>query len=197
MSLSATNAKSLSDLRRQFGDVGLTVPGRAERTKEQKEAYLARRLILKLAEDGELSFPVSITQSDSPDFVVVEQGRTWLLEITEATTEEDQRAMTLMPSDVSQMLGESGGRGKGGYIGSQPEHEVISDINAALLRKRKKHYANQDCTLLVYVNSNPGVVVHMTTVLDRLTKEMIEHPFKAVYLMNGTKIFKADKVAED
>ncbi|MFN4023337.1 MAG: hypothetical protein ACK4MQ_00775 [Hyphomonas sp.] len=192
MSLNAVNASSLDDLVRQFGGVGLTVPPRPNRTKEEKEAYLARRLFLNLAKEQRLSFPLSITQSDSPDFVVDASDGTWFLEITEATSEADQREMTLAP-DAPQLIGHSGGRGADGYFGAQPETEVIADINAAIDRKKRKAYASNRCSLLVYINSNPGMVVHMSEVLRRLPLEMIEHSFRDVFLISGSEIYEAHR----
>lgn len=187
MSLEVFAAKSMEDLVDQIGEIGLTIPDRGIRTNQDEEAYLFRRLILGMAFHGRLNYPISIRQTDAPDFEVEEAELRWKLEITQATTNEDQAALTKFArSDVTiAMNGHFGGRGSGGYQGDTPEIEVIGDIIDAVHRKKSKDYAKHSCRLLVYVNSNPGFVVHADRLFAMLPDQLPDHPFDTLYVYSN------------
>ncbi len=187
--MNVENATSTDDLLEKWGEYGVEVPPRPKRSKEQKEAWLVRRLFKYLASKNLLKFPLSITHSDAPDFTVTEHGCTWLLEVTEATVPVDQREMSVALTGA-QPIGHSGGRGNGGYGGDAPENEVIADINNAIQRKATKPYASPQCSLLLYVNSNPGVVANQSCVRTRLSTEIISNPFAKVFVIWGEKVWE-------
>ncbi len=189
MSLTVLAAQTLDDLVEQIGEVGLAIPDRGIRTNQEEEAYLFRRLILGMAAENRLRYPISIRQTDAPDFEVEEDGMSWMLEITQATTKEDQAALTrFAKSDMKVALnGHFGGRGSGGYQGDAPEFEVIGDIIDAITRKQNKEYAKRSCRLLIYINSNPGLVVHTGRLFTMLGDQLPVHPFDNLYVYsNGT-----------
>lgn len=188
MNLNVKNAKSQDDLADQIGEVGLEIPERHIRTNEDEEAYLCRRLILGMACDNRIRYPISIRQSDAPDFEIVEDGVSWELEVTQATTVEDQMGLTrFSQSEATVALnGEYGGRGHGGYIGESAEREVVCDIIEAITRKKDKNYAKDSCRLLIYVNSNPGLVVDENRLFELLMTELPENPFSHVYVYSGS-----------
>ncbi|MDP3459662.1 MAG: hypothetical protein Q8S09_10345 [Hyphomonas sp.] len=184
MSLNVVNAASRIDLADQIGEAGLSIPDRGVRTNQDEEAYLCRRFILGMAADERLSYPISIRQSDAPDFEITEGREVWQLEITQATSNDDQVGLTRFAKSAVSVApnGHFGGRGLGGYQGDQPEFEVISDIVDAINRKKAKEYAKESCRLLVYVNSNPGLVVHTDRLFEMLPDRLPQHPFDAVYV---------------
>lgn len=187
MSLNVLAAQTLDDLVQQIGEIGLAIPDRGVRTNQEEEAYLFRRLILGMAVDKRLRYPISVRQIDAPDFEVEEDGERWMLEVTQATTNEDQAALTrFAKSDVKMALnGHFGGRGSGGYHGDTPEFEVVSDIVDAIARKKNKEYAKHSCRLLIYVNSNPGLVVHTDRLFALLADRLPVHPFDTLYVYSN------------
>jgi hypothetical protein len=77
---------------------------RGERKKQYERYYLALYL-LALADHQLLSYPLKVSEGDSPDFMLVwKSGETSGLEITRTTDEELQRAITRaekgQPQDV-------------------------------------------------------------------------------------------------
>jgi hypothetical protein len=162
--LEAVDALCLDDLLRQFGGVGERNgprTGAGKRTTISNEAYLARRLLIWLCEKGLIGFPISLKHTDRPDFIITSAGVQFGLEVTEACDERDGAEMAAAErAEKPQSLGAFGGRGGKGYQGTQPEREVIADIQKALTAKSEKSYAaDRPTDLLIYVNSNPARVV--------------------------------------
>ena len=160
----ADHALDANDLVLQFGTVGEVNGARTgylRRTSASNEAFLGRRLMIWLADRGLIDFPVSVEHSDRPDFVITSAGLQFGLEVTEACDQRDGAELAKFElAQAPQLLGAAGGRGDGGYHGSQAESEVISDIQNALWAKSEKPYVLEMPTdLLIYVNSNPARMI--------------------------------------
>lgn len=114
-------------------------------------ALLGESFVAEHADDG----------GGGPDFILtLASGEPLSLEVTEATTEEDRLAIKKgRRADKPCMVGELGGRGEAGWMGDRPEREVAADINQAIRRKEGRSYEGP-VALLIYVNSNPGSVIH-------------------------------------
>ena len=186
---------SSSTLEVEFGSLGSEVDDRAKRTKAQKEWWVLRRVLLV---ESTWSGPLYIWKTDppAPDFLMQSEGLLWGLEVTEGTTSQDQREMS-HPIAGPELMGSHGGRGCGGYGGSQPESEVAGDIVEAICRKREKSksYLGAGCQrlwLLIYVNSNPGMLVH----IEKLREALASAPpnlgdFEKVTVLCGRYVLRA------
>jgi hypothetical protein len=154
-----------------FGSFGSVVGDRCSRTKAQKEWWVLRRVLSR--DDGWLA-PLEIWKASppAPDFLVDCGSSRWGVEVTEGTAWLDQREMDVV-LDEPTLIGSHGGRGFGGYAGNQPELEVAGDIAAAIEKKRNKadgyiSGGSERLWLLVYVNSNPGLMVHIDELREML-----------------------------
>lgn len=96
--------RNIGDLEEAERLVGLPVGPRGQRTKEKQEWYVLLKLLRQAVPDGVFELPADIRCGDAnavvpePDFVVYREGTdniTALVEITEATSQEDQREFTL------------------------------------------------------------------------------------------------------
>ena len=106
--LEADNARSLM---RQLRRLGRRVGPRVERTKG--ELFCLRRYVATLASNGCWSFPCSIQMGESPDFMIDAGHILYGLELTEATTEALQQALT-RHGDRSTNIDD-------GWMGDEPE----------------------------------------------------------------------------
>jgi hypothetical protein len=155
MQIEANNAASL---RLAFGEYGRGVPERSLRCSQDREAWCLRRYLLTLADSGRLSFPLRVTKFETPDYKV-EGVTNFGVEVTEATTQRDQKEMSKSEKlgRVSG-FGEFGGRGRDGWLGNDAERTLIDDIAASLEKKSSKSWKCQPVRLLIYPNSNASVV---------------------------------------
>src|SRR5262245_55183376 len=103
------------DLPREFGELGLrplkgrTVPG--ARSSEKREWWCLRRYVFSLSAADKIEFPIRIEKSDRPDFRCEFAARSLGIEVTTATTPEDEAAMTKQErADLSALVGFHGGR---------------------------------------------------------------------------------------
>lgn len=156
-------AKDFEDLKTKIGDRGLhngPRTGKNRRTSRSSEAYCIRRWLLHMGKERKLEYPVSLFHLDAPDFVIVENGWSYGVEVTEATVTEDGRDMARSEKSGADVehLGTHGGRGKDGFMGDAPLKMVFQDIQDAIIRKSGKYPANATIDLLIYPNSNPAFV---------------------------------------
>jgi hypothetical protein len=148
-----------------FGELGTNVGPRTgpnRRTKEQKEWWVVRSFLKRAVTQSYFSFPLAIQKGTEPypDFMVEHRKVISWIEITEATTEEDQNEMTKVElSGKAVLLGEFGGRFKSGA--SEPGYAWASDIINAIKRKAGKSIFSieGDRHLLIYPNSNASVLL--------------------------------------
>lgn len=114
------------------------------------------RYLTALARAAILKFPLKVTKWDPPDFLLEQpDGTVTGLEITEAGTEQVQRAMTQLEKSPPGSFMERGEirlpgqelRGRG-WAGNEPEQELTRLILAALADKTEKlnsgHYTQAD-----------------------------------------------------
>jgi hypothetical protein len=148
-----------------FGELGAKVGPRTgphKRTQDEKEWYVLRRFLKEGVHGRRFKLPLVVRKGvpPEPDFVIEGPQRA-LIEITEATSEADQREMTRQEfSDRAILLGELGGRFEGG--GGEPGHLWASDIVEAI--KRKKNKSIFSCQgmrrhLVIYPNSNASALL--------------------------------------
>jgi hypothetical protein len=150
--LTADKANSVSELEIQFGKVGLVNGprnGDDKRSTFSNEAYLARRLIIHLATEGELEFPISVTHQDSPDFIIKHGGEDFYLEVTESSPRKDGCKFSLEEDGKAYPIGDYSEEHS-----LQPWIDLRTQLQEALNRKRSKSYSNNgEVNLLLYPNS--------------------------------------------
>ena len=148
---------SADDLVSYFSDVGAAVgprKGPDKRTQDQKELYNLRQYLPTLAINGLLSFPLSVEKGESPDFLLTDaKAGTWGLEVTEATTKDWQRELTMTEGAESSLVG----LGRDGWAGNSAERETCAAILRAMRRKARKIRAGgyrsvSRYDVLIYVN---------------------------------------------
>lgn len=151
------SAKNASSLTRKLGRKGRRIgPKNSERKRDtvSREAYVIRRYLLWRLEEGNIEFPISVQQSDVPDFLVKEGSSSFGLEFTEAS---DQRSGQLYNDRDWELLSEALGE----PITSRVVDYVIEHINCALERKSKKLYAGNNTDLIIYPNSPARMAVEL------------------------------------
>lgn len=153
------------DLERAFDTLGAKVGPRRgpdRRTKDQKEWYCLRRYLLTLAAHDQLSYPLDISKSERPDFIVDAPHGRHGIEVTEATEKDWQRELT--ESEAGENDDPAGAEliGGDGFVGEQPEHDwcaaVIRAIDSKVKSLNDPNYPVGSCDLLVYVNSRMSIV---------------------------------------
>jgi len=165
MSASITITK-FEDFDLCFGDLGAKVGPRIgpnKRTQDQKEWYVVRRFLKEAISARKFQLPARVERGHppDPDFLVVGNLMRALIEITEATSEADQREMTLQEyTNEPILLGDLGGRFRGG--GGEPGHLWASDVVEAIERKKEKSIfstKNVERHLVIYPNSNASFLI--------------------------------------
>lgn len=161
-------ASSAAELAEKFGPAG----SRVERynSKDEKELWLLRRYLFTLAANQILAFPVRVARSEAPDFLIsLGGGAPAALELTEATHRLDARENSLTRNITGfEFIGQRGGRGHHGFEGDKPQRMWCADVVRAIRRKLRKPYANERLKLLIYANSNPALVVHVSEAVAML-----------------------------
>lgn len=135
-----------------------------EKNKPWKEWWVLHKLVLR-------DVPVAIfpshfvaTHRDAPDFQIkLLDGQILSVDITEATTQEDRRAITLSRENAGiSFFGDpiatgnktlAGGRYQGGATGWAYEIGMADDIRSAIKNKSGMNYG-KNSILLIYPNSN-------------------------------------------
>ncbi len=170
----------------QFWEKHRTVPGRIDGRKHRdKERYCLGLYLLALADHGLLTYPLSVEEGESPDFML-----TWLsaevtgLEVTRATEQWVQRAMKESEKECRKRELAAAVTGKEpepvfiplselGWVGDQAETEWCSLFKAAIEKKLSKLSAFRPASrhdLLVY-DDTPLPAVHRQKVLSAM------HPY--------------------
>lgn len=148
-------AKNASSLTRKLGRSGRRVgPKNSARTRDtvSREAYIIRRYLLWRLEENDIDFPISVHQSDAPDFLIKEGRSSFGLEFTEAS---DEKSGQLYNDIEWRFLSEVLGR----PVSSHVVNCVIEHINSAIERKSKKSYAGKNVDLIIYPNSPARMAV--------------------------------------
>lgn len=103
--LSADNA---ADLLTRLSNIDISVPGRTQgRTTEYTEQYSICRLLSTLANTEYLSYSLSLTKRERPDFLLCCKGKNIGIEITEATLPDYSQYLTHAESNPSEAEKES------------------------------------------------------------------------------------------
>lgn len=169
-----TNGAELSEA---FCSLGANVGPRRginRRTKDQKEWYCLRRYLLTLAAHNLLSYPLDLSKSERPDFIVTDGTRDrYGIEVTEATEQDWQRELTETEAGQGDDPAEAIPIGEDGFAGEQPEHDwcavVIHAISNKITSLSDPNYPVGLCDLLIYVNSRMSVVAHERRAIELLT----------------------------
>jgi hypothetical protein len=83
-----------SDLLDKFSSIDCSVPGRTEERKSShRERYCFKIYLMYLLQNKLLKFPLKIIKEETPDFLILCHNETIALEVSEAATEDSQRAM--------------------------------------------------------------------------------------------------------
>ncbi len=148
------SAEHLLDYFRSVGEMVGPRKGPSKRTHDQKELYNLRQYLPTLAANGHLRFPLTVEKGESPDFLLTDGvSKKWGLEVTEATTQEWQREMTVTEGDETSLQP----LGRDGWAGNSAERETCAAILRAMRRKARKIRAGgyrpaSRYDVLIYVN---------------------------------------------
>ncbi|MCZ0945745.1 MAG: DUF29 domain-containing protein [Gammaproteobacteria bacterium] len=133
--------------------------GSAKRTKEQKEDYVLRRVLVALRRQGELTFPFTVRASkqarEFPDYVFMDASGCWGLEVTEAGSEDHQKTMTKLETNSRK----AGAEAKPVLMAPLDDENGIEEIRYAIKCKTEKlargwYGSVPTCDLAVYDNIN-------------------------------------------
>lgn len=164
--------RSYEDLLDKLAVIDRPVPRRTEgRTQGDRERYCIVSYLLHLAGAGLLEYPFTVAKGEAPDFVLrFTGGRTHGVEVTEASTEEHQRATTQLESSPPGTLLERNELRRPGeglrakpWAGDEPELEWSRIVLDAIERKVDGYdYGDHDeLELLVYDQTGVGVMVKL------------------------------------
>ncbi|PHQ66886.1 MAG: hypothetical protein COB92_06595 [Robiginitomaculum sp.] len=156
-------ATSLEHALSQLGDLGKKVCGRLgvnKRSNEDEELWCLRHLINVLANHSKILWPLSVyqpgkTAEGMPDFIMIENGSKYGLEITRAVSGEDERELTEAERANAGVyfIGDYGGRKSTDVLSAAAE--IAYNIQEAIERKRHKPYVLQRPTdLFIYIKGN-------------------------------------------
>lgn len=190
LTLHLPGATSFSD---DIAGFGRAVPPRGpDRSKPQQEDFCLRRFLVAMQVSGRLQFPLTIegaTDRDTPDFWIATETGGFGIEVTQAGS-----------SNWQQWLSESAKRGddaellpSDGYAGNGPERIVVADFVNAMRRKTQSYGGLHPCDLLIYENSEGGIMADKARVLDLLLHEKAAQrldpsPFRAVHAIFGDTV---------
>lgn len=155
--------KDAEDLKSKLSKINFSVPPRKKCTSKDRERYCIKYYLEKLSDEKILEFPMETQKTESPDFNIMNpKGEVTGLEITEATNEDYQQALTETErSDDDETLIDltffrrdkllpkgsykNGIRKKdqeliieGGWEGDSAERNLIECLMSALRRKLEK-----------------------------------------------------------
>lgn len=128
--------------------------GPNRRTHDQKEFYNLRQYLATLAAEGHLPFPLTVEKVESPDFLLTDGvSRKWGLEVTEATTQEWQRELTITEGHETSLQP----LGRDGWVRNSAERETCAAILRAMRKKAHKIQVGKyrpasRYDVLIYVN---------------------------------------------
>ncbi len=184
-----------------FADVGRRVRPRTNgRTHDEKEWYVLRRFLKCALLKGYFKCPVRICKAKPPrpDFRIDLDGIATWIEITEATSEADQKEMTNIEKSDTEVIvnGELGGRYADGAFGNRPERDWAADVLRAIRRKRRKTIFagnHPSSHLVIYVNSTPGILIDENEAFARLFKSLERVKASVRRLVNGAFVHVVGK----
>ena len=164
--------ESESDFIKKLSYINDSVPRRTEgRISKHRERYCLKIYLKSLYKEKLLRFPMGIKKGESPDFLIITNNETIALEVTEATTENFQIALTesekrpakeetmieILPlfnkdkkvqqEEIKKALRKKEEKLTGkGWDGDSPEKEWVTIILEAVIKKNKKlnelHFKN-------------------------------------------------------
>ena len=136
-------AQKPSDIWEQMGDRGMNVGpryGKNKRSNQDEELWCLRRLLDVLVEHNKIDWPLSVQQSDAPDFSVTENCVSYGLEVTQAISSEDARELTEAERSQSGVyfIGDFGGRKPASKL--ETAAEFTFNIQSVINKKSQKPY---------------------------------------------------------
>lgn len=178
-------AADSADLRRQFGTLGIRVPTRSE-PKDQfaEEVYCLRRFLFPAAEKGLLTFPITATKHETPDFLLTcPIDGTVGIEVTKATRKEFEADLTRFHRNRSTkhyssdpILGTMD-LSVAGWLGDAAEREWVQYIIARVKEKVAdlESYSVGRNDLLIYDNA-PTAVTELKEAAEALRLALSMNP---------------------
>lgn len=178
-----------SDLLDKFSNIDCSVPSRTQgRKSSHRERYCLKIYLIYLLQNKLLKFPFKIIKEEAPDFFILCHNETIALEVTDAATEDYQRAMTELEKSPLGTILESGTyelvkpgqRLNGpGWNGNSAEIEWVRVILDSIINKIKSlnqpHFKTAGrYELLIYDNSDVSVMLHVKDALPLLKKSIHE-----------------------
>lgn len=153
-------ANSKNTLQEALSAIDITVPSRVKgRTKDHKELYCICRLLATLSNSNLLSYPLSLTKPDRPDFLLNNNDLKIGIEVTESIPQhyaqyldlaekESSAGVLIEPAHFSentqitkgemQTLLKQDRLTSDGWVGDQPEKEWSLSIQKSINSKIKK-----------------------------------------------------------
>lgn len=188
------NIRSLASFSDDLGLLGAKVgprTGPTKRTQDQMDEYCIRRFLIALKHAGRLICPAMLTRPEhgqGPDFILFQEGQESLgIEVTEATSQEWQKALT----EDAHYVGEDVAVDDVPY---DPDG-FVAEIEAALSRKLSKaaryREATSRCDLLVYDNSGhiSGFPAEWKYIQRVTPPAGLRDGFNRVHLLCGNALF--------
>jgi hypothetical protein len=174
-----------ADLFSKFSKLGLRIPGRSEpKNQFAEEMYCIRRYLFPLAHKSLLQFPLQVTKSEAPDFMLTELGGVSVgLEVTKATRQEFEADLTRVARKQKTTHFESDPDAgmmdltSTGWIDSAREAELIEYIVSSVTNKRENlnSYSVGQCDLLIYDNT-PILGPNLTMVAETVRLKLSTSP---------------------
>jgi len=159
---------SAREMRDLLFEVEASVPPRAEgRTNDDRERYCIVHYLRALERAGLIQYPFKLTKGESPDFRVEMGSQLFGLEVTEAASEEHQRAMSVLARspkgsllEIDEVRLPKEPLRRPPEAGDQAERLWIEQMLAALQKKTlllgRPHYQLPEVQLLIYDNTGLG-----------------------------------------
>ena len=194
LELRVSSAASFSD---DIAGFGRAVPPRGPNRKVfHREDYSLRRLLVALQALGRIRFPfvaiASASRNEVPDFQLKSADEEFGVEVTEAGKTDWQHWLSRPSKEQVELY-----PAKDGYAGDGPERLVVRDLVRAIKKKVERNpqrYTEQrPCDLLVYENSEGGLMAKHETVVRLLQQEagggrFPKHPFRQIHLILGNEV---------
>jgi hypothetical protein len=188
-----------------FGRVVGPRRGPDARTHGSKEDYCLRRWLVAMTAVDRLRFPVTVTSGapdrQEPDFIIhwARPDDALGLEVTEAGQASWQAWLSKTegrPGPSFLMDNEDG------YGGDEPERLVVRDIQDAIRRKLTKrrqgaYSATPHCDLLIYENSEGGLLCDRAKVIRQLISRRVGELSEAGRSFDGVHLLFGDDVHLD
>ena len=172
------------ELRDVLAQMDATVPRRTEGcTKEHRERYCIVHYLRTLERNGLLGLPFKITKDERPDFRIEMDSHLYGLELTEAGSEEHQRAMTEQERVPGSALEGNSVRRPGEplqnppWFGDEPERLWTADV-FEVVRKKTELLSGYESLpayqLLIYDNTEYPTAWEVTELPGRLAAAIQE-----------------------